>query len=259
MNESALQEIDDSRCRARAGGTEGKRTDPRFGRAAAGDRQAAEELVLENRGLVGMILRRFQVRECDRQELEQAGDIGLFKAIRGFDSHSGYAFSTYAVPFIIGEIRRQQRSAGLLHVSRPIQENALRLRRAREEWNREKGGEPTLEELGSVTGLSGEELILAMESSGTVDSLDRPMSEEGRSDSLGETLADDRDPQGSLVESLALRQAVGQLEEGDRRLIRLRYLDEKTQQQTARLLGTSQAAVSRSEKRILAQLRRKLR
>lgn len=216
-------------------------------------------LVTDNMGLVYMVTKRFEGRGTDREELVQIGAIGLIKAIDKFDPKLPYSLSTYAVPLIIGEIRRFLRDDGMIHISRSVKENARKIALIREKLKKTENKEPTMEELRELTGLEYEEIVTAMEASSEVDSIFRPVAgEEGDTLTLGERLADERQFENPLVNSIALRQVMETLDEGENRLIELRYMQNKTQSETAKLLGTNQVAVSRMEKKILIKLRQRL-
>lgn len=206
-----------------------------------------------------MVTKRFEGRGTDREELVQIGAIGLIKAIDKFDPSLPYSFSTYAVPLIIGEIRRFLRDDGMIHISRSVKENARKIALIREKLKKTENKEPTLEELRELTGLQYEEIVTAMEAYSEVDSIFRPIAgEEGENFTLGEKLADEKQFENPIVNSIALKQVMDTLEEGENRLIQLRYMQNKTQSETAKILGTNQVAVSRMEKKILAKLRQRL-
>lgn len=216
-------------------------------------------LVTENMGLVYMVTKRFEGRGTDREELVQIGAIGLIKAIDKFDPQLPYSFSTYAVPLIIGEIRRFLRDDGMIHISRSVKENAGKIALIREKLKKTENKEPTLEELRELTGLEYEEIVTAMEATSEVDSIFRPIGgEEGDSLTLGEKLADEKQFETPIVNSIALQQVMETLEEEENKLIQLRYMQNRTQSETAKLLGTNQVAVSRMERKILTKLRQRL-
>ena len=216
-------------------------------------------LVTENMGLVYMVTKRFEGRGTDREELVQIGAIGLIKAIDKFDPQLPYSFSTYAVPLIIGEIRRFLRDDGMIHISRSVKENAGKIALIREKLKKTENKEPTLEELRELTGLGYEEIVTAMEATSEVDSIFRPIGgEEGDSLTLGEKLADEKQFETPIVNSIALQQVMETLEEEENKLIQLRYMQNRTQTETAKLLGTNQVAVSRMERKILTKLRQRL-
>ena len=232
-------------------------------RAQEGDAGAKERLLRENAGLIRMVVRRFRGYPTDAEDLAQIGAIGLLRAIDRFDLSTDYAFSTYAVPMIFGEIRRFLRDDGAIHVSRGLKEQARRIAAYREEFGKRFGREPTIDEIHKATGIQREELLMAMEASAGVDSIDRSirsakggMPEEGMT--LGEMLQDKENLERRILLRYDLSRAFQALGEEDKRLIALRYLEGKTQTQTAELLGMNQVAVSRREKKILLSMRRQL-
>jgi RNA polymerase sporulation-specific sigma factor len=233
-----------------------------------GDKRAREKLVEENLGLVWSIVRRFAGRGTDNEDLFQIGAMGLVKAIDKFDTSYEVRFSTYAVPMITGEIKRFLRDDGLVKVSRTLKENNWKIRRAAEEYRQQKGREATLEELAVLTGLTREEIVQAQESGVEVDSIDRTVLQ---SDGSEICLLDRIDSQSRkeghagidqekerLLNKVVLEQLLLELPEMERKLIAMRYLQEKTQVDVAAVLGISQVQVSRLEKRILKGLREKL-
>jgi len=249
--------------------------------AQQGDRGAKEELVKQNLGLVGSIVKRFEHRGHDREELFQIGSIGLIKAIDKFDTTYEVAFSTYAVPLISGEIRRFLRDDGLVRISRSLKENGWRIRRAAEKISQEKGREASMQELSEETGLSREDIVMAVEANMEVESIYRSVYQSDGSelylvDQIAEGkgvgqkysagTADGSTMAGSLgdpekekiLNDILIRQLLDKLEERERRLIELRYFQDKTQVQTAQELDMSQVQVSRLEKKILLKMRREV-
>ncbi|MCM1284442.1 MAG: sigma-70 family RNA polymerase sigma factor [Muribaculaceae bacterium] len=225
--------------------------------AQGGDKDTRDRLVDENMGLVHMVAGRFLGRGLDMEELSQIGVIGLLKAIDRFDATLPYAFSTYAVPLIMGEIRRFLRDDGMIHVSRQVKENARKIAIVRERMKKTDNKEPTIEELKQETRLEYEDIILAVQA-GTVESIQKPLASEGRSVTLEEQLEDKRRFEGAVLDRIALEQALQELGERESRLIQLRYMEDRTQAEVARLMGTNQVAVSRLEKKVLGQMRRRL-
>ncbi|MCD8053062.1 MAG: SigB/SigF/SigG family RNA polymerase sigma factor [Lachnospiraceae bacterium] len=226
--------------------------------AAEGDRQAREQLVEENVGLVWSVVRRFQGRGCDREDLFQIGSIGLLKAIDRFDFSYEVKFSTYAVPVITGEIRRFLRDDGLIRVSRSLREMSWRVRTVSEELGNRLGREPTLGELSQEMGVGTEELAAAVEASAEVESLYQPLSvSDGRELRLMDRLEEPEDHQEKLLNRLVLQKVFAELPENEKRLISLRYLDGRTQVQVAQELGISQVQVSRTEKKVLKKMRQR--
>ena len=232
-------------------------------RAQAGDGAARDILIEENLGLVRHIVKRYAGRGYDAEDLFQTGTIGLMKAIDHFDLRYDVKFSTYAVPLIAGEIRRFLRDDGMVKVSRSLKDAAFKLHKAQDAFVKENGREPTLQELCAASGVSYDDAVLAIGASGEVESLYRPVYEgDGKEIRLLDQIAakapdgqlEDREKD-SLLDRMVLRQMLAELPEQDRRLIRMRYYEEKTQTQIAQELGISQVQVSRLEKRILIRMR----
>ncbi|MCD7801661.1 MAG: sigma-70 family RNA polymerase sigma factor [Clostridiales bacterium] len=222
--------------------------------ARQGDPSAREALLTENDRLIWSIVQRYANRGVETEDLFQLGCIGFLKAVDGYDPAYGTQFSTYAVPKIAGEIRRFLRDDGTVKVSRGLKEQAQRIRNAREQLSARLGREPVLSELAAETGLTPEEIAAAETAAGPVASL---QSETAEGLTL-ESVLGDEGMEGEIVESIALRQAVAQLEDRERRVILLRYFRGFTQERTARVIGVSQVQISRIERRAVEHLRRKL-
>lgn len=221
-------------------------------RAQSGDAQALERMVDENLGLVRAVCARFQGRGCEREELYQLGCMGLVKAIRNFKVDLGVRFSTYAVPMVMGEMRRFLRDDGSVSVGRRLKETAARAVRVQEKLRSEWGREPTLAETAQAMEISIQDLALSLESMNTVRSLDAPIGEED-----GATLCEQIGAwqKETDIDRLALKEEMEKLDERDRQLILLRYFRDMTQTQVAKALGMTQVQVSRREARILKQMR----
>ena len=229
-------------------------------KAQDGDKEMRDTLVTENVGLIYMVLKRFANRGADQEDLFQIGVIGLIKAIDKFDVTRELSFSTYAVPMIIGEIRRFLRDDGMLHVSRQIKDNARKIAIAKEDLRKQNNHDPTMLELMEVTGLSTEEILAAMEASTEVESIYQPI---GQAQDGGQLLVLDqlekkKKNEQELINRITVSQLLESLEEKERRLIELRYMEGKTQSESASILGMNQVAVSRLEKKILLRLRQQL-
>ena len=219
--------------------------------AQEGDREACQQAVIENNGLIWSVVRRYYGRGVDSDDLYQLGCLGFLKAVQGFDFDYGTCFSTYDVPKIAGEIRRFLRDNGAIKVGRSIREQAQTLYRKREQLRQELGREPALSELAEATGLEPEDIAQIELATDTPDSLQQEMGDGLTLEStLGTETQEDR-----LVERIALREAIDQLPEKERMTILLRYFKSLTQEQTARILGVSQVQVSRLERRGLERLR----
>ena len=220
--------------------------------AQAGDRSAAEQLVVENSGLIWSIARRYFGRGTEPDDLYQLGCVGFLKAVAGFDLSYGTQFSTYAVPKIAGEIRRFLRDDGQVKVSRSLKERAAQIHQARTRLTGTLGREPAVSELASELGLTPEEIAMAETATGMAESIQRESGEEGFS--LEDVLCTDG-MEDRILESLSLRNALSHLTERERMVIDLRYFHGLTQQKIAGLLGVSQVQVSRIEKKALRNLR----
>lgn len=220
--------------------------------AQAGDRSAAEQLVVENSGLIWSIARRYFGRGTEPDDLYQLGCVGFLKAVTGFDLSYGTQFSTYAVPKIAGEIRRFLRDDGQVKVSRSLKERAAQIHQARTRLTGTLGREPAVSELAAELGLTPEEIAMAETATGMAESIQRESGDEGFS--LEDVLCTDG-MEDRILESLSLRNALSHLTERERMVIDLRYFHGLTQQKIAGLLGVSQVQVSRIEKKALTNLR----
>lgn len=220
--------------------------------AQAGDRSAAEQLVVENSGLIWSIARRYFGRGTEPDDLYQLGCVGFLKAVAGFDLSYGTQFSTYAVPKIAGEIRRFLRDDGQVKVGRSLKERAAQIHQARTRLTGTLGREPAVSELAAELGLTPEEIAMAETATGMAESIQRESGDEGFS--LEDVLCTDG-MEDRILESLSLRNALSHLTERERMVIDLRYFHGLTQQKIAGLLGVSQVQVSRIEKKALTNLR----
>ncbi len=227
-------------------------------KAQAGDRAAMETLVNQNMGLVKTVARRFIGRGVEFEDLTQIGTIGMLKAAKSFDLGFGTAFSTYAVPLIIGEIRRFLRDDGIIKVSRDIRKKGMLIMKAKEEYIRENQREPKLSELAALCDMSAEELVYALDAVCPIYSLQDPIGNDGDSATLEQLTPSDENEIEKMTDKLALSQAIAKLDEQSQRIVRLRFYRELSQQQTAELLGITQVKVSREEKKIFAFLRKEL-
>lgn len=229
-------------------------------RAQAGEREAREVLIEQNLGLVHHIVKRFVGRGTDAEDLFQIGTIGLMKSIDKFDTRYQVKFSTYAVPLIAGEIKRFLRDDGMVKVSRSVKENGMKIYLAKEKLSREKNGEPTIQEIAEEAALTVDEVVLALEANAQVDSIYRSVcGNDGKEILLVDQLsAQGTDAEEQIMNRLLVKQLLTKLSETERRLIELRYFQNKTQTLVAKELGISQVQVSRLEKKILLSLREKI-
>lgn len=216
--------------------------------AQKGDKSAREKVIVDNMALVWSIVKRFTNRGYEAEDLFQIGSIGLMKAIDKFDTGYDVKLSTYAVPMIIGEIKRFIRDDGIVKISRSIKENNMRINQAKERLQQLTGREASIEELEKETGIPKEDIITATEALKEPEYIDR---EEYRVNMIGKE--DDKE---EVINRVFLEKILSELREDERKLIDLRFYQEKTQVEVARCMGISQVQVSRAEKKILLKLRK---
>lgn len=224
--------------------------------AKDGDAQAKEYVVNNNMGLVWSIVRKFLNRGTEADDLFQIGCIGLIKAIEKFDSAYGVQFSTYAVPMIMGEIKRHLRDDGIIKVSRSLKELSIKAKGVMDKLSKEMGREPTVQEVALQLDVSAEELVMALDATVVPESINEKIGDDGRE--LETTLGCDEDMEQNVVNKIAIKDALSNLTARERQIIVLRYFKDKTQSQIAAQLGISQVQVSRIEKKVLAQMRDKI-
>ena len=227
-----------------------------------GSKAAKEKIVSDNTGLVWSIARRFVNRGYDLEELYQIGCIGLLKACDRFESRYGVQFSTYAVPLIAGEIKRFLRDNGAIKVSRILKQNGYQISKAKEALLHKYGREATLDELADYTGLCVGDIVMATEANREVESIQQTIcGKDGTQVSLVERLVDEAQSEvaaENIMNRILVGQAMEKLGEMEQELIRLRFFEDKTQTEVAKVLGISQVQVSRLEKKILIQMRQNL-
>ncbi|MBU3878688.1 RNA polymerase sporulation sigma factor SigF [Faecalicatena sp. AGMB00832] len=222
-----------------------------------GDKEAREQLVEENVGLVWCVVKRFYGRGTDAEDLFQIGSIGLLKAIDKFDLSYDVKFSTYAVPMISGEIKRFLRDDGMIKVSRSLKELSYKIFQTREALIAKLDREPTLEELAETMEVDKEEIVQAMEAGGEVESLYKPIHQkEGSEIRLVDKLEEKERKEDKILDHMLLKQLLESLDKEERQLIYLRYFADETQTQVGKKLGISQVQVSRMEKRIIENMRK---
>ena len=231
-----------------------------------GDKEAREVLIEKNLGLVHAIVRRFIGRGVETEDLFQIGTIGLIKAIDNFDLSFDVKFSTYAVPLITGEIKRFLRDDGIVKVSRTIKEQGLKLKLLRQSMQVQLGREPTLQELVAESGYGEvveeynstmEEIVMATEADCKVESIySNVYQNDGNQVALVDMLGKEDTEKEELLNKMLLQQLIGNLNEKETLLIRMRYFQDKTQTEVAKCMGISQVQVSRLEKKILLSMRK---
>lgn len=228
--------------------------------AQAGDKEAREQVIKENVGLVWSIVKRFLGRGQEAEDLFQIGVIGLMKSVDKFSMEYEVRFSTYAVPMISGEIKRYLRdNNSLIKMSRSIKENGWKIKQAREKLSYELGRDATMEELAAATELSMEDIVMALEANSEIESIYKTIYQgDGSEIYLVDRIPEKKDETEGLINRMTVGQLLLHLEETERRLIEYRYFEEKTQMETAKLLGISQVQVSRLEKKILLKMRKNM-
>lgn len=226
-------------------------------RAKSGDKNALDTIIKENVGLIWSIVRKFANRGYEFDDLFQIGSIGLIKAVKNFDLNFNVKFSTYAVPMIMGEIKRFLRDDGLIKVSRSIKETALKVVRASNEIEAKTGREPRISEIADFLNISSEDVAVALDSICAPESLNRTLNDNEKNpmyliDSISKQTFSEVD----MIDKIALKSAIVSLDERDRKIIILRYFRGKTQTEIASMLGISQVQVSRLEKKILCGMKK---
>lgn len=227
--------------------------------AKEGNTEALNKLIEANLPLVTSISKKFTNRGYEYEDIYQIGCMGLVKAIKNFDEKYNVKFSTYAVPMIIGEIKRFLRDDGMIKVSRNVKSLAKKLHFDKEALTKELNREPTVEELAQFSGMDKEEILFALESSASMQYLYEVIHQDDGSpvlliDKLSENAIEDK----NITEKLALKEALRNLDTKSRQIIVLRYFKDKTQIQVAKMLGISQVQVSRIEKKVLQEMRKQL-
>lgn len=228
-------------------------------KAKSGDKNARDELVAGNLKLVLAVLQKFTGRGESSDDLFQIGCIGLIKAIDNFDPIHGVRFSTYAVPMIIGELRRYLRDNSSVRVSRSMRDNAYKALTAKEEFIAKNQREPTPDEIAKMLGLKREDVVFALDAIADPVSLYDPIYQDG-----GDTICvmdqirDNTSTDDNWIEQISIKQAVTDLDDREKRILALRFYDGKTQTEVAKEIGISQAQVSRLEKGVLDKVKKRL-
>lgn len=224
--------------------------------AQKGNREAFECIVNENIGLVWSVVKKFQGRNIETDDLFQLGSMGLVKAVKKFNFEYDVKFSTYAVPMIMGEIKRFLRDDGIIKVSRGLKETAYKALKAKEVLRLKYDREPTIEEIAEHINIDRETLVMAIDSVRDVDSIDRKIeNEKGKEMNVIDTIAAEEDKSGAIVDNILLNTAIEHLDEREKMIVNMRYMEELTQSDVAKKIGVSQVQVSRLEKKILKKLR----
>ena len=229
--------------------------------AQKGSKEAMTKLLEDNNGLIWSIVRRFSGRGYEIEDLYQIGSIGLIKAIQRFDTSFEVRLSTYAVPYILGEIKRFIRDDGPIKVSRSIKELNVKIIELQKEYFNKYGKEITLEEISRELKISKEEITMALDSTRPVDSIENAKYTDSKTDktiSILEQISTGKDEQTEITNKLVIKNLISELNEKEKEIIMLRYYKQKTQMQVSKILGITQVQVSRIERKILDNMRRKL-
>ena len=230
-------------------------------KAQNGSKDDMTKLIEDNNGLIWSIVRRFSGRGYDIEDLYQIGSIGFIKAIRRFDTSFEVRLSTYAVPYILGEIKRYIRDDGPIKVSRSIKELNVKIVELQKEYYNKYGKEISLEEISKELKVSKEEITMALDSSRPVDSIEDAQYRDNKTDktiSILEQISTGRDEQTEITNKIVIKNLINELEDREKEIIMLRYYKQKTQTQVSKILGITQVQVSRIERKILDNMRRKL-
>lgn len=234
-----------------------KEKDELFIRIKQGDEEARNEFIRGNLRLVLSVIQRFYGRGENPDDLFQIGCIGLIKSIDNFDLSQGVQFSTYAVPMIIGEIRRYLRDNNSIRVSRSVRDLAYKTIQFKEKYNKEKGKEPTIEEIAKELGVEKEEIAFALDAIQTPVSLQEPIYNDGaESIYIMDQVKDSKNSDENWAENMTIEEALKRLNEKEKKIIIKRYFDGRTQMEVADEIGISQAQVSRLEKNALENIKR---
>lgn len=226
-------------------------------KAQSGNKEIMTKLVTENSNLIWSIVTRFKDRGYEIEDLYQIGCIGFIKSIKRFDTNYEVKLSTYAVPYILGEIKRFIRDDGPVKVSRSIKELSYKIKLIQNEYITKKGRNIQIEELAKLLKVSKEDIVIAMDSNNTVESIDKKVND---SDDLTimDKLKSNVDQEKDIVNKITIKTLIEGLDEKSKKIIMLRYYRGKTQSQVAELLGVTQVQVSRLEKKILSSMKHKL-
>ncbi len=229
--------------------------------AQNGNKDEMTKLIEDNSRLVWSIVRRFNGRGYDIEDLYQIGCIGLIKAIQRFDTNFEVRLSTYAVPYILGEIKRFIRDDGPIKISRSIKELNIKIKEIQKEYQNKYGKEISLEEIAKELKTSKEEIAMALDSSRPVNSIEDSQYRDNKTDktiSVIEQLSTGKDEETEITNRMTIKKLISELKDKEKEVILLRYYKGKTQMQVSKILGITQVQVSRIERKVLDNMKRKL-
>ncbi len=230
-------------------------------KAQEGNKEEMTKIIEQNNGLIWSIVKRFSGRGYEIEDLYQIGCIGFIKSIQRFDTNFDVKLSTYAVPYILGEIKRYIRDNGPIKVSRSIKELNAKINEAQKQYMMKKGKEININELSKELKVSKEDIVMAIEANRSVESIDNVQYRDNKTDktiSIMEKISTGKDEATIIANKLTVKNMIEDLDTRDKEVILLRYYKQKTQMQVAKILGITQVQVSRIEKKILNSMKMKL-
>ena len=230
-------------------------------RAQEGDKFEMDRLIRENNGLIWSIVKRFMNRGYEVEDLYQIGCIGFIKSIKRFDTNFEVKLSTYSVPYILGEIKRFIRDDGPIKISRSIKELNIKIIELQKEYLNKYGKEITLEQLAKELKTSKEDIAMALDSARPVNSIEDSQYRDNKTDktiSLIDQLSSGKDEENEITNRITIKKLISELKDNEKEVILLRYYKGKTQMQVAKILGITQVQVSRIERKVLDNMKRKL-
>ena len=227
-------------------------------KAKINDEFAKEKLIEENSPLIKSVVKRFLNKGIEYDDLYQLGSLGFLKAINNFDKSFGVKFSTYAVPMIAGEIKRYMRDTGVMKISRSVKTLSFKINKYVDVYSAQNDRSPTIDEIAEVMNVDPQDVVVAMESSRQIVSLNLVVSDgDGKQMSLEEKVSDEN-PFDNVVDNMVLYDAISKLSEREKKIVMLRYFRDKTQKEVASVLGVSQVQISRLENKIIEKIRNNL-
>ena len=230
-------------------------------KAQNNDEEAMTKIIKTNSGLIWSIVKRFMNRGYEVEDLYQIGCIGFIKSIKRFDTNFEVKLSTYSVPYILGEIKRFIRDDGPIKVSRSIKELNVKIQELKKHYLITKGREITIEEIAKELKVDKDDIIIAMESNNSIESIEGTSNQsdkEGKKLSILDKISTGKNEEEIITNKIVIKQLLKELDERDREIILLRFFKEKTQTEVARILGISQVQVSRIERKVLDKMKNKL-
>ena len=223
----------------------------------SGSKKALEELIEKNNGLIWSIVRRFLGRGYEKEDLYQIGCVGFIKSVKRFDTSFGYKLSTFAVPYIMGELKKFFRDDGMIKVSRSIKELGIKVKETEEEYLKSTGNTITIKKLSEILNVEEDDIFIAIDATKQVESINEEIFDNDNKEKL-EKIVSKIDEQSKIVDKLTINDMIEKLNNREKVIIKLRYFNGKTQTQVAKILGISQVQVSRIEKKILENMKEKM-